>query len=144
LARCCNPVPGDEIVGFVTRGRGVSVHRRDCPNAAELLRSPERIIEVEWDRAAASTYQVEIWVEALDRMRLLQDVTAALGESGVNILSASTQTHRDGLVEMRFLFELGNMEQLQAVLKTVSAVHGVFEAHRMLPGEGIGRKRSDS
>jgi GTP pyrophosphokinase len=144
LARCCNPVPGDEIVGFVTRGRGVSVHRKDCPNAAELLRSPERIIEVAWDRASASTYQVEIWVEALDRMRLLQDVTAALGESGVNILSASTQTHRDGLTEMRFLFELGNMDQLQTVLKSVLGVPGVFEAHRMLPGEGMGRKRADA
>ena len=144
LARCCNPVPGDAIVGFVTRGRGVSVHRRDCPNATELLRSPERIIDVEWDRESASTYQVEIWVEALDRMRLLQDVTAALGESGVNILSASAQTHRDGLVEMRFLYELGNMDQLQAVLNTVRGVDGVFEAHRMLPGEGAGRKRSET
>ena len=141
LAHCCNPVPGDGIVGFVTRGRGVSVHRRDCPNAAELLKSPERIIEVEWDREAASTYQLEILVEALDRMRLLQDVTVALGESGVNILAASTQTHHDGLVNMRFLFELGNMDQLQSVLRTVRSVDGVFEARRMLPGEANGRRK---
>ena len=144
LARCCNPVPGDAIVGFVTRGRGVSVHRRDCPNAAELLKSPERIIEVEWDRSSSSTYQVEIYVEALDRMRLLQDVTAALGESGVNILAASTQTQRDGIVNMRFLFELGNMDQLQSVLRTVHSIDGVFEARRMLPGESSGQRKAGS
>jgi len=142
LAHCCNPVPGDGIVGFVTRGRGVSVHRRDCPNAVDLLKSPERIIEVEWDRAASSTYQVEIYVEALDRMRLLQDVTAALGESGVNILAASTQTQRDGIVNMRFLFELGNMDQLQSVLRTVHSIDGVFEARRMLPGESSGQRKA--
>jgi len=144
LARCCNPVPGDAIVGFVTRGRGVSVHRRDCPNAAELLKSPERIIEVEWDRAGAATYQVEIYVEGLDRMRLLQDVTAALGESGVNILAASANTHHDGIVNMRFLFELGDMDQLQSVLRTVHAIDGVFEARRMLPGESSGQRKAGS
>ncbi len=142
LAHCCNPVPGDSIVGFVTRGRGVSVHRRDCPNAAELLKSPERIIDVEWDRSSASTYQVEIYIEALDRMRLLQDVTAALGESGVNILAASTQTQRDGIVNMRFLFELGNMDQLQSVLRTVHSIDGVFEARRTLPGETSGQRKA--
>ena len=137
-------VPGDTIVGFVTRGRGVSVHRRDCPNATELLKSPERIIEVEWDRSSSSTYQVEIYIEALDRMRLLQDVTAALGESGVNILAASTQTQRDGIVNMRFLFELGNMDQLQSVLRTVHSIDGVFEARRMLPGEASGQRKAGS
>ena len=118
------------------------MHRRDCPNATELLKTPERIIEVEWDRATSATYQVEIYVEALDRMRLLQDVTAALGESGVNILAASTNTHRDGIVNMRFLFELGDMDQLQSVLRAVHAIDGVFEARRMLPGESSGQRRA--
>jgi len=141
LARCCNPVPGDEIIGFVTRGRGVSVHRTTCPNASELLASPERIIEVEWDTASKATYQVEIFVEALDRLRLLQDVTMAIAESGVNILSSSTTTHRDGLVDMRFLFEIGEMGRLDALLRDVRRVDGVFEARRMLPGEATTKKK---
>ncbi len=141
LARCCNPVPGDEIVGFVTRGRGVSVHRTTCPNAAELLSSPERIIEVEWDSGSKATYQVEIFVEALDRLRLLQNVTMAIAESGVNILSSSTTSHRDGLVDMRFLFEIGEMGRLDALLRDVRRVEGVFEARRMLPGEAQTKKK---
>ncbi len=143
LARCCNPVPGDKIIGFVTRGRGVSVHRLDCPNARELLGSPERIIDVEWDLGTDTTYQVEIFIEALDRLRLLQDVTAALAESGVNIIASSTTTHKDGLVDMRFLFETGDLSRLDAVLREVRAVNGVFEARRMLPGEANQRKRGD-
>ena len=141
LAGCCNPVPGDEIVGFVTRGRGVSVHRKDCPNAGELLSQPERIIDVEWDTGQASTYQVEIVIEALDRTRLLQDVSVALADAGVNVLSAAVSTDRQGIATMRFLFELGNMDQLNKVLSTVRGVDGVFEARRMLP-DGSGRKGS--
>jgi GTP pyrophosphokinase len=144
LARCCNPVPGDEIIGFVTRGRGVSVHRRSCPNASELLSSPERIIDVQWDQGSKATYQVEIFVEALDRLRLLQDVTMAIAESGVNILASSTSTHRDGIVDMRFLFEIGEMSRLDALLRDVRRVDGVFEARRMLPGEGTQKKGTHS
>ncbi len=143
LARCCNPVPGDDIIGFVTRGRGVSVHRTSCPNATELLSSPERIIEVEWDSGSKATYQVEIFVEALDRLRLLQEVTLAIAESGVNILSSSTVTHKDGLVDMRFLFEIGEMNRLDALLRDVRQVEGVFEARRMLPGEATTKKKGD-
>jgi GTP pyrophosphokinase len=143
LARCCTPVPGDKIIGFVTRGRGVSVHRIDCPNARELLGSPERIIEVEWDLGSNTTFQVEIFVEALDRLRLLQDVTAALAESGVNILASSTTTHRDGLVDMRFLFELGDLARLDTVLREVRGTEGVFEARRMMSGEATQKKRGD-
>jgi guanosine-3',5'-bis(diphosphate) 3'-pyrophosphohydrolase len=133
LARCCNPVPGDPIVGFVTRGRGVSVHRLDCPNAAELLRQTERIIEVEWDIENTTTYQVEIFIEARDRTRLLNDVTAVLAEAGVNVLSANIATDKQGIASMRFLFELGNMEQLGAVLTRVRSTDGVFNADRMKP-----------
>jgi GTP diphosphokinase / guanosine-3',5'-bis(diphosphate) 3'-diphosphatase len=143
LARCCTPVPGDKIIGFVTRGRGVSVHRIDCPNASELLSAPERIIDVEWDLGTNATFQVEIFVEALDRLRLLQDVTAALAESGVNILASSTTTHKDGLVDMRFLFELGDLTRLDAVLREVRGTEGVFEARRMMSGEATQRKRGD-
>jgi len=143
LANCCHPVPGDKIIGFVTRGRGVSVHRRDCPNARELLSSPERIIEVDWDLGTESAFQVEIFVEAMDRLRLLQDVTSALAESGVNILASSTTTHRDGLVDMRFLFELGNLSRLDAILREVRNSEGVFEARRMQPGEASQKRRGD-
>ncbi|NTW29059.1 MAG: bifunctional (p)ppGpp synthetase/guanosine-3',5'-bis(diphosphate) 3'-pyrophosphohydrolase [Coriobacteriia bacterium] len=141
LARCCTPVPGDAIIGFVTRGRGLSVHRRDCPNAAELLSTPERIIEVEWDTGTSTTFQVEIFVEAMDRLRLLQDVTSALAEQGVNILSSSTTTHRDGTVDMRYLFEIGDLSRLDSVLGEVRRTEGVFEARRMQPGEASQRKR---
>jgi guanosine-3',5'-bis(diphosphate) 3'-pyrophosphohydrolase len=136
LARCCNPVPGDQLIGFVTRGRGVSVHRADCPNARELLSSPERIIEVEWDSDASTTYNAEIHIEARDRTGLLRDVTLALAEGGVNVLSASVSTDKQGIASMRFLFELGNMEQLSAVLARVRALDGVFSADRMMPTGG--------
>ncbi|MDO8964861.1 MAG: bifunctional (p)ppGpp synthetase/guanosine-3',5'-bis(diphosphate) 3'-pyrophosphohydrolase [Coriobacteriia bacterium] len=139
LARCCNPVPGDPLVGFVTRGRGVSVHRSDCPNARDLLNSPERIIEVEWDSDASTTYQVEIYIEARDRTALLRDVTAALAEAGVNVLSANIATDKQGIATMRFLFELGDMEQLGAVLNRVRALDGVFSADRMLQSPGAAR-----
>jgi guanosine-3',5'-bis(diphosphate) 3'-pyrophosphohydrolase len=139
LAHCCNPVPGDPLVGFVTRGRGVSVHRADCPNARELLTTPERIIEVEWDMGAATTYQVEIYIEARDRTALLRDVTTALAEAGVNVLSANISTDKQGIATMRFLFELGNMEQLGAVLKRVRGLDGVFAADRMMLSPGIQR-----
>lgn len=137
LAHCCNPVPGDPIIGFVTRGRGVSVHRADCPNARDLQSSPERIIEVEWDTGATTTYQVEIYLEARDRTALLRDVTTALAESGVNVLSANTSTDKQGIATMRFLFELGNMEQLGAVLARVRQLDGVFSADRMMPSSGM-------
>jgi GTP pyrophosphokinase len=142
LARCCNPVPGDDIVGFVTRGRGVSVHRRSCPNARDLLDQPERIIDVEWDRGSDTTYQVEVMIEAVDRMRLLQDVTSSLAEAGVNILSASVITSRDGIATMRFLFELGNMDLLDSLLRDVKGVEGVFDAQRMAPGQSAGHRGS--
>ncbi|MCE5204396.1 MAG: bifunctional (p)ppGpp synthetase/guanosine-3',5'-bis(diphosphate) 3'-pyrophosphohydrolase [Coriobacteriales bacterium] len=136
LARCCNPVPGDEIVGFVTRGRGVSVHRKDCPNSRELLKQPERIIDVEWDTGTSAVYQVEIVIEALDRTRLLQDVSVALADAGVNVLSASVATDRQGIATMRFLLELGSMDQLDKVLRAVKGIDGVFDARRSLPEVG--------
>ena len=102
LAHCCNPVAGDDIVGFITRGRGVSVHRATCPNVKGLMEHPERMIEVEWDGAADALFQVEIVVECLDRMGLLKDVTIAIGDAGGNILSAATATSREGIATLRF------------------------------------------
>ena len=143
LSRCCNPVPGDEIIGFVTRGRGVSVHRADCPNAEDLKRDPERIIDVEWESEPApnTSYQVEVLVEALDRMNLLLDVTTVISGMGANVLSSSLNVHRDGVAEMRFLFQVSDTHMIDLMLEDLKAVEGVFDARRMLPGEGSGKKR---
>ncbi|MDR3307286.1 MAG: bifunctional (p)ppGpp synthetase/guanosine-3',5'-bis(diphosphate) 3'-pyrophosphohydrolase [Coriobacteriales bacterium] len=144
LSHCCNPVPGDEIIGFVTRGRGVSVHRTSCPNARELLATPERIIDVQWENTgmATGTYNVEVFIEAVDRLKLLQDVTVELAGSGVNILGANLATHRDGIVEMRFLFEVSETAHIEKILRDLHGVDGVIDARRMLPGEVV-RKRKD-
>jgi GTP diphosphokinase / guanosine-3',5'-bis(diphosphate) 3'-diphosphatase len=131
LAKCCTPVPGDEILGFVTRGGGVSVHRTDCTNAADLQRKPERLVEVEWASQPGSVFLVAIQVEALDRHRLLSDVTRALADERVNILSASVQTSRDRVAVSRFTFELADPAHLGAVLQTVRNVDGVFDVERV-------------
>jgi len=131
LARCCTPVPGDDIIGFVTRGSGVSVHRRDCTNADDLLSQPDRLIDVEWAPSAGSTFLVQIMVEALDRARLLSDITMALADQHVNILSATLSTSRDRVAKSRFTFEMADPKHLGVVLKAVRAVDGVFDAYRV-------------
>jgi GTP diphosphokinase / guanosine-3',5'-bis(diphosphate) 3'-diphosphatase len=131
LAKCCTPVPGDDILGFVTRGGGVSVHRTDCTNAADLQSKPERLVEVEWASAPGSVFLVAIQVEALDRHRLLSDVTKALADERVNILSASVQTSRDRVAVSRFTFELADPAHLGQVLQTVRNVEGVFDVERV-------------
>ncbi len=110
LSRCCTPVPGDEIMGFVTRGRGVSVHRTDCANAAGLVGHAERVIEVEWDHDQPATFVVSVEVEALDRSRLLRDVADVLAEHHVNILSCTSQTSNERVAKFRFDFELADPE----------------------------------
>ena len=143
LSRCCNPVLGDDIIGFVTRGRGVSVHRSDCPNAKELMKEPERIIDVEWERApgTVTTYRIETHIEGMDRMNLLRDVIAVLSEEGVNVLNSSSATGRDGIVRMRYLFEVSDVEHVDEILQRILSVDGVFEARRMYPGEYVGAGR---
>ena len=136
LAHCCNPVAGDEIVGFITRGRGVSVHRASCPNVTALMEHPERMIEVEWDASGATEFQVEIVIEATDRMGLLKDVTIALAEAGCNILSAATQTGATGVARLRFLISLSDASLLGPLLARVNRVPSVYDARRILPGEG--------
>ncbi|RZU31462.1 RelA/SpoT family protein [Blastococcus saxobsidens] len=131
LAKCCTPVPGDSVLGFVTRGGGVSVHRTDCTNAADLQTKPERLVEVEWASSPGSVFLVAIQVEALDRHRLLSDVTKALADERVNILSASVQTSRDRVAISRFTFELADPAHLGAVLQTVRNVEGVFDVERV-------------
>ena len=134
LARCCTPVPGDEILGFVTRGKGVSVHRADCPNARALGRESDRFIEVSWQPGRGTSFVVSIQVEALDRKKLLGDVATAISENQVNILSASSTVGRDRIARLRFTFELADIAHLSGVLSAVKKVDSVFDAFRVVPG----------
>jgi guanosine-3',5'-bis(diphosphate) 3'-pyrophosphohydrolase len=131
LARCCTPVPGDDIVGFVTRGAGVSVHRGDCTNLTSLATQPGRMVEVEWAPTSQSMFLVAIQVEGLDRARLLSDITRVLSDVHVNILSASVTTTRDRIAKSRFTFEMADPAHLGHVLKAVRTVDGVFDAYRV-------------
>jgi GTP pyrophosphokinase len=131
LAKCCTPVPGDEILGFVTRGGGVSVHRTDCTNASSLHAQAERIVEVQWAPSPSSVFLVAIQVEALDRHRLLSDVTKVLADEKVNILSASVATSRDRVAVSKFTFEMGDPKHLGHVLGVVRNVEGVYDVYRV-------------
>jgi GTP pyrophosphokinase len=131
LARCCTPMPGDTVFGFVTRTGGVSVHRHDCTNAEELRQQPDRIVEVSWKPTSASTFLVAIQVEALDRHKLLADVTQALSDERVNILSATVATTRDRIAISRFTFEMADPKHLGHLLAAVKKVDGVFDAYRV-------------
>jgi guanosine-3',5'-bis(diphosphate) 3'-pyrophosphohydrolase len=133
LARCCTPAPGDEIMGFVTRGQGVSVHRTDCPNVGALRREPERLIDVSWRAGRSTSFVVSIQVEALDRTRLLSDVASVLSDSHVNILSATSAVGMDRTSTLRFTFELADITHLAEVLAAVKKVENVFDALRVVP-----------
>lgn len=131
LARCCTPVPGDDILGFVTRGSGISVHRTDCANVDALKQQPERILDVEWAKDVSSMFLVQIQVEALDRNGLLSDVTKVLSDNHVNILSATVATSRDRVAISRFVFEMAEPNHLGHVLKSVRQIDGVFDVFRL-------------
>ena len=137
LSRCCTPVPGDEILGFVTRGRGVSVHRADCANAVSLAAGQkDRLIDVDWDEAHDGTFVAAIEVKALDRGRLLRDVAASMSDHHVNILSSTTHTGSDRVSKMRFEFELADPGHLDSLLATLKSIDSVYEAYRVVPGQG--------
>ena len=131
LSRCCTPVPGDEVFGFVTRGSGVSVHRNDCANAVDLLTQEERVVQVAWTPGKTSLFLVNIQVEALDRSRLLSDVTRALSDQHVNILNASVTTSRERVAISRFTFEMADPAHLNQVLRAVRTVDGVYDVYRV-------------
>ncbi|HET9896390.1 MAG TPA: bifunctional (p)ppGpp synthetase/guanosine-3',5'-bis(diphosphate) 3'-pyrophosphohydrolase [Streptosporangiaceae bacterium] len=133
LSKCCTPVPGDKITGFVTRGNGVSVHRTDCINVQHLVQSqPERVVAVHWSPKESSRFLAAICVEALDRTGLLSDVTRSISEQHVNILSATVTTRRDRVALSKFTFEMGDPEHLRHVLKAVRNVDGVYDAQRVI------------
>lgn len=134
LAKCCTPVPGDEIAGFVTRGQGVSVHQASCHNVKNMLNEPERMIEVEWSPSSKSVFLVQIQIEALDRAGLLSDVTRVLSEHHVNILSATVSTTQDRLALSRFVFEMSDVMHLDRVLNAVRRIDAVYDVYRVSEG----------
>ena len=131
LARCCTPVPGDKIIGFVTRGSGVSVHRSDCKNVVELRLQPERFMQVSWQAGTKSVFLVQIQIEALDRSGLLSDVTRVLSEHHVNILSAAVSTRADRVALSKFVFEMGNASHLDTLLSAVRRIDNVYDVYRV-------------
>ena len=131
LAKCCSPVPGDPIKGFVTRGSGVSVHRADCDNLAALEDQPERLVAVQWTGASDSTFLVQIEVEALDRSRLLSDVVQVLSDNHLNILGAHVSTTSDRVALNTFSFEMADPSHLGAVINAVRRIDGVYDARRI-------------
>ncbi len=131
LARCCTPVPGDAILGFITRASGVSVHRSDCKNSLDLRNQPERLIDVSWEPNSKSLFLVQIQIEALDRGGLLSDVTRVLSENHVNILSASVSTRDDRVALSRFVFEMSNPAALDGLINSVRNINNVYDVYRV-------------
>jgi GTP pyrophosphokinase len=135
LAKCCTPVPGDEIIGFVTRGRGISVHRSDCLNAIGLEQEQStRLVDVDWDLAATGLFLATVEIKALDRTGLLRDVSAIVGDQHVNIMSVTASMGSDRVSKMRFDFELADPSHLGSLLRSIKTIDGVYDAYRVLPG----------
>lgn len=139
LAKCCTPVPPDAIVGFVTRGNGLSIHRKDCPNVQHLAREPERLLQVDWAEGADAVYLVQVQIEALDRQGLLSDVSRVLSEHGVNLLQGTMTTSKERVAKSSFVFEMADPRYLDRVLRELRKIEGVYDAYRV-----TGSKRSDS
>jgi GTP pyrophosphokinase len=132
LAKCCRPVPGDEIVGYVSLGRGITIHREDCRNVRALKKAPERFVDVSWDGDNEASYRVELQVDAWDRTRLLEDLSRTLAEAGINILEASCTT-KHPMVKNRFVVEVGDTQQLKQCISRIRNVESVFDAYRVTP-----------
>ena len=137
LAKCCRPVPGDTIAGYVSLGRGITIHRADCKNVKALMKSPERFVEVAWEGENESSYRVELQIDAYDRTRLLEDLSRTFSEAGINILGASCMT-KHPMVKNRFVVEVGDTEQLKQCISRLRNVESVFDAYRITPAGGSG------
>jgi GTP pyrophosphokinase len=137
IAKCCNPVPGDDIVGYITRGKGISVHRTDCTNVSKLMDiEKERFIDVLWDKKAPYKFNAEIQIEALDRTKLLRDITNVISEYDLNIVRANTiKTDKSGHIKFRFLIEINNKYILKDVINNIRQVDSVYDVFRVLPGK---------
>jgi GTP pyrophosphokinase len=133
FARCCTPVPGDPIVGYITRGRGISVHRADCPNTADLATEEDRIVHVSWDVPAGKVFEAAIQVRARDRERLLADLLHALSSEGIPIIETTARVLAGGIAEGYFVVQINNSDQLRKILKKLEQVPGVMDAQRTEP-----------
>ncbi|WP_424948698.1 RelA/SpoT family protein [Dermatophilus congolensis] len=144
LARCCSPVPGDDIIGFVTRGKGISVHRRDCPNADSLLAQPERIRQVQWAPSSASVFRAQIEIEAIDRQGLLAEITSVITDQRIGIVESSARsTKNDHMAYMKFTFEMGDASHLDHIVRNLRRIYGVYDVRRALGSQarGLGQRR---
>jgi GTP diphosphokinase / guanosine-3',5'-bis(diphosphate) 3'-diphosphatase len=132
MAKCCRPVPGDSIVGYISLGKGITIHREDCPNAVALMRSPERFTKVSWDGGADRSFRVELQVDGYDRHRLLEDLSRTFAETGINILEARC-TVVDPMVKNRFVVEVGDTQSLKQCIQRLRNIESVFDAYRVTP-----------
>ena len=133
LAKCCTPVPGDDIVGYISLGKGITIHRDDCPNVRALKRNPERFTPVAWEGAAASSsFRVQLALDAWDRPRLLEDVARTFSEHGANIVSYGGVVE-DQLAKNWYTAELGDVKDLRALLTALRNIEAVFDARRVTP-----------
>lgn len=134
LAKCCLPVPGDEIIGFITKDQGISVHRKDCLNISTLIKQgtdENRFIQAKWNRDEINTFMVQIQIEAIDRYSLLSDITKVLGDNHINILSAHVETTKDKVSITKWVFEISDIAHLASIMKTIRKVDGVFDVYRL-------------
>jgi GTP pyrophosphokinase len=132
LAKCCRPVPGDPIVGYISLGKGITVHHEHCPNVRALKRNPERFTKVEWEGDSSASLRVELQIDAWDRTRLLEDLSRTFAESGINILEARcTVVHP--MVKNRFVVEVGDTAALKACVQRIRNIESVFDAYRVTP-----------
>ncbi len=132
LAKCCRPVPGDDIAGYVSLGRGITIHRTDCKNVKALKRAPERFVDVGWEGDNEASYRVEVQIDAYDRTRLLEDLSRTFSEEGMNIIGASCTTNHP-MVKNKFVVEVGDTEQLKHCISRLRNVESVFDAYRITP-----------
>ncbi|MBM3713371.1 MAG: bifunctional (p)ppGpp synthetase/guanosine-3',5'-bis(diphosphate) 3'-pyrophosphohydrolase [Actinobacteria bacterium] len=135
IAKCCNPVPGDKITGYITRGRGISVHRSDCNNIMTLMKNDlQRFIEVNWDSYTPHKFNAEIQVEAIDRTKLLRDITSVISEYDLNIINASAmRSNKSGIARFRFIIEISNKYILKDIIDNLKQIGSVYDVYRVLP-----------
>ncbi len=135
MAKCCTPVPGDEITGYISVGRGITIHRQDCPNARALLRTPERFTAVEWEGDASQSFRVEVAVDSWDRSRLLEDVGRTFAEHGCNVVEYGGHV-ADQMARNWYVIEVADVRTLKAVLSGLRQIESVFDAYRVTPRAG--------
>jgi GTP pyrophosphokinase len=135
LAKCCRPVPGDPIVGYVSLGRGITIHREDCPNVEVLRKDPDRFTPVSWDGESLTSFKVELHIDGWDRHRLLEDLSRTFSEAGINIVEARC-TSNPPMIRNRFVVEVADTKTLDATINRLRAIESVFDAYRVTPGAG--------